>query len=253
MKLNKLLPIAALTGTIAIAAPLTTSCSENNFTKVEYEVTQDNINDWEFQDTREGTLSVNKATDSYFDDLSKNPAILMDEIIASMLYTPIQSNDDPTANLQLDVKINDINPTNHRISFDYHIIMEMTYTDGSGNVTEMDVDTTYKLNNIEFCVAWEPEWLTNAPASYDYWVIKPKMYDRDDIKMIKLRSDKQWSLFIDSHSETYYNEEKIGGEDIDELTIDYKSEDIDLVAADMALGTNFVFYPSYYLHTAIPV
>ena len=152
MKLNKLLPIVALAGATTVVAPLATSCTEIDFTKVEYEVTQDNIFDWEFQATRERTLNVKKATNVYFDDIAKNPAILMDEIIASMLYAPVPGNEDMTANLQLDVKINDINPTNHRISLDYHIIMEMTYTDASDNVTESDIDTTYKLNNNELLI-----------------------------------------------------------------------------------------------------
>lgn len=281
--LNKLLPIATITTAACAVAPIATSCTTNTTDggSVKIDINQLLFSQYARKTAVKPVTKVttyDEATDIYFNDVSKNPQILIDDIIeyGELFILDIEGFYPQVETLEqlvsgtLEFKANNVNASEHRVSVsckaDLHIDLSIEaleevfgplppspIIESLGiDVIPLDIAIDAKIKDMRFSswYAWNPL----AGDLAQVWAIQPDyLYytpDGEYLYQAKLdpwlmKKDQNWGIDVDVNVQCPIYEELFVLADF-ALNYNYKSIDrADITSILSYIVPYCIFTPNY--------
>lgn len=175
--LKKLLPIVTVASTVAIVAPIATSCGVKTFRYVfdEENPGEEFKPDEQIAEETETRISESKATQAYLRYVKKNKKILADDITYAQISSYLSRPDPENYEIEYgksEVKIGNIEPETGKIS-KFAASMDILWLDTSAVLAkEHNAIIDFEIKNMEFAVY--PEYIEVEP--YIRWSVAPLAY-----------------------------------------------------------------------------
>lgn len=209
--LKKLLPIVTVASTVAIVAPIATSCGVKTFRYVfdEENPGEEFKPDEKIAAESETRVTASKATQAYLRNVKKNKKILADDITYQQIFNYLKRHDTDEYEIEhgeSKVQIGNIDPETGKIS-KFSISMDLLWLDTSSifakeHLTKID----FEIKNMDFVVYPRFDW---EIEEYRGWIVSPlvgyistltqELSREDYLGVLKalfnyLKYDKTWSL-----------------------------------------------------------